>query len=605
MTQLRIHPQQHTNHARHLPTARSRRAISLAGLLGAFLLLLGGCQASSSAPLKADENLVGRAHGSPVATRHGALWYQIALSGDELRVHVRLLDPPERTAFFMPGEWAGHNDYAQAIEIRGAQTPDGPTTYTIDRGAQRVDIPSRGQPWVQLDYAVRLTRTRSAHSRFHPNFIDQLLFAYGPAFLMLPSDQIMRAQRDIPIEVRAPQSWKLLSTWTPMQRQASSAAAGMTVHGFLAETPAALRDAFLTAGPQLALKSPTRHAYTTPGTVQNAPEAPAAPPSLITLGFDPALAIDQDHFSQQVAHILTSFRHQFGDLGPVHALVRRPFGDAQTHRGVGRRGGFVVEISPDALPTLDPTSPALADTQTLILLAHEAFHLWNGHYLTAQAAWEPQTRWFKEGVTHYVALKTLARLGLLTRDALFAELLRSAEYYARNPARSPHTRARAGDLDHARLPYDRGVLLALAIDTFLSEHPHKDLPMQSRTESPTEPRTESPGEPGIEIWIERLLTQLAAHQQGYAPAHLRAAFLDVSADAPAAATFWDRLVDEQTALDPTEIFAFAGLHWLQESPTSAGRLLPIKSSQPALKRLFPFLRPDERPANGGADAYHD
>lgn len=590
MTQLSI-IQQRRGH-RALPLAERtgghefRRAARV-GALALVLLMLASCQSSSAA--RAEDDLVGGAHPAPAQTRHGALWYQIAAGEDELRVHVRLLAPPERTAFFMPGEWAGHNDYAEAIEIRGAHTPDGPTHYTIDRGARRVDILSRGQPWIQLDYAVRLTRQMSAHARFHPNFVDQLLFAYGPAFLMLPSEQIMRTMRDIPIEVRAPATWKLLSTWTPMKQNPSSATAGMTVHGFLAETPATLRDAFLAAGPRLALESPTSRAYTTPGTVSAAPEAPPeAPtqaPAAITVGFDPSLAIDQAHFSQQVARILTSFRHQFGDLGPVNALVRRPLGDAQTHRGVGRRGGFVVEIAPDALPTLDPTAPAGPDTQTLILLAHEAFHLWNGHYLTAQAAWEPQTRWFKEGVTHYVALKTLARLGLLTREAFFAELLRSAEYYARNPARSPQTHARAHDVDHARLPYDRGVLLALALDAFLTEHSAQGA--------------------GLEDWIASLLTQLAAHQQDYAPAHLRAAFLDVTRDAPRAAAFWDQLVDEQTALDPGALFSLAGLHWLQPSAGNPGRLLPMKSSQAAFERLFPFLRPDERPANGSADRYHD
>jgi predicted metalloprotease with PDZ domain len=511
--------------------------------------------------------MVGRAPKPGSRTRHGVLWYQIEASPQELLVHIRLLDPPERTAFFLPTQWAGHADYARAIGIRGARTPDGPTPYTIDRAAGRIDVKSDDARWIQLDYSVELVRRADGRGRFHPRFIDQVLFAYGPAFLVLPSDQIISEMRDILIEVRAPSDWKMLSTWTRLKSTPSTTVKGATVHGFVAETPAALRDAFLAAGARIKIER--RSGETGPR------EASQQGDSAITVGFDPALEVDRAHFSRRVAQILGAYRDGFGDLGAVTAYVRRAPGAEQERRGVGRRGGFVVEI-----PAGDSQASAQKDSThgnppqknlsdpILLLLAHEAFHLWNGHYLTPSPAAEPETRWFKEGVTHYMAVKTLAELGLFSRDDVLRELSKSAAYYMRNPAARRATEDRATPTDRARLPYDRGVLLALAIDTFLAEH--------------------SDGRIGVHDWIARLLQTMASRRQDYDLGHLRAAFIEVarSIDAPAP-QFWSARVAGPAHLNPAQIFRRAGLHWLHSPQQNRSRLLPLKMPQSPFPRLFP------------------
>src|SRR5690606_1055382 len=161
---------------------------------------------------------------------------QLEVGPNRLTVHIRLLKPPRRTTFFLPAQWAGNADYADAIQIHGAQVPDGLAPYTIDRSSGRLEVESNRASWVQLDYSVALSTRADRFSRFHPRFAEQTFFAYGPAFLILPSAQIIDMIRDIPIEIHAPADWEILSTWSAQKRSPSKAAADTIVHGYLAET---------------------------------------------------------------------------------------------------------------------------------------------------------------------------------------------------------------------------------------------------------------------------------------------------------------------------------------------------------------------------------
>ncbi len=444
---------------------------------------------------------------------------------------------------FLPGQWAGRSDYAQDISIQGAHGPDGPLAFTISRSEGRIDVESSDEQWVQLDYAVELRRRKADLERFHPRYFDRVLFAYGPAFLILPSEQISSQVRDIPIEVRAPSSWHMLATWKQVQARASHAVEGATVHGYLAATPGALRDAFIAAGPGLHLEHPATGAHA----------------SNLTVGFDPAVAVDRGRFSARIAQLLGAYRQRFGDVGPVSAYVRAISGGSQERRGVGRRGGFVVEI---------PADQPL-DDQALLLLAHEAFHLWNGHFLTPQPAAERQTRWFKEGITHYMAIKTLASLGLFSRSDVLRELSRSASYYERNPAARGQ---RSTQTDRARLPYDRGVLLGVGLDAMLLRG--------------------SQGRIGLQDWVARLLARRRRGGGLYDAADLRAALVEVSGSPSSPAVkLWDTYVAGAKTLDPSTIFDLAGLHWLDRGQQEGSRLLPVKRANSPFHKMFPQPAP--------------
>lgn len=510
-----------------------------------------GCQSSKPTDDATFEHLVGQAPQATAApddekrARHGVLWYQVEASAERLEVHVRLLHPPERTSFFLPGEWAGRDDYADNIRIQGARAPDGPVPFTISRSEGRIDVEASDARWVQLDYAVELRHKPGELRRFHPRFVDRVLFAYGPAFLVLPSEQITRQVRDIPIEVRAPSSWKMLATWKHVQTRPSSAVKQASVHGFLAATPGELRDAFVAAGPKIAIEHP----------------ATAEPHSALTVGFAPDAGVDRARFAQRIGQLLDAYRARFGDLGPVTAYVRTVEGGSEERRGVGRRGGFVVEI---------PADQPL-DDQAMLLLAHEAFHLWNGHYLSPEPSAEPATRWFKEGVTHYMALKMLAHLGLFSRADVLRELSRSASYYERNPAASGQ---RATTADRARLPYDRGVLLAVALDAALL--------------------ADSRGRVGVQDWLNHLIEEIGAHGKHYGPDALRAALVAVSGSSRSSAVeVWDRYIGAAKPLEPAAIFDRAGLHWLDRRQQAKARLLPVKRPQSPFPKMFPVETTEE------------
>ncbi|WP_168210367.1 M61 family metallopeptidase [Persicimonas caeni] len=528
----------------HFPRSRHSMCAPAGFGLLVLMVVLCGCQGGQKvADESTFERMVGSAPGSPEAAperRRGALWYQIEANSTRLEVHVRLLDPPDRASFFLPGPWAGRTDFADNISIQGASSNDGPVPFTISRSDGRIDVESDDAEWIQLDYAVALRHQSDERARFHPRFADGVAFAYGPAFIVLPSEQISRQVSDIPIEVRAPSDWRLLATWQHIRSAQSQAVEGSSVHGFMAPTPGALRDAFVAAGADIELYRPES----------------VSGDSQLTVGFAPAMEVDRQEYGERIAQLVRAYRQRFGDLGPATAFVR-PLEEANPsrRRGVGRRGGFVVEVS--------ETQPL--DSKTLLLLAHEAFHLWNGHHLTPEPSAEQATRWFKEGVTHYLALKTLAELGLLSREEVLRELSRAGSYYQRNPAAR---RRKSSTADRARLPYDKGVLLAVALDATLL--------------------ADSEGRVGLDDWVRHLIEQMGDAGNAYDAEDLRSTLVEVAGTSSSrAAKLWDEHVAGAKPLEPARVFERAGLHWLESSEQSKARLLPVKRDKSPFGHMFP------------------
>lgn len=472
---------------------------------------------------------------TPEAARAGALWYRIELIDERLDIRLRLLKPPPTATFFFPGRWAGREDFPRDIRLKGARTDLGTVPLSLDRSGGRIDVDAANARWLELAYDVQLHDQRTPETRFRAQLVDGVLFAYAPAILVLPSEGLVRQIRDIPIEVHLPKTWRTLATWTKVQRRASTQDAHTQVSGFLARDTFELRDAYLAASPTLSLQT-----HTLPNG------------HIMRAGFAPGLNLSRSAALAELAAVLRRYIHVFGSIGDVEVFLRPTPPDDRESRGVGRRGGFVLELA-----------SALNTHQRRMLIAHEALHLWNGHLLTPTRAAEPQTRWFKEGVTHYVALKTLNLLGMASRDDILAEVERSARYYARNPA------SRSGvstDADLARIPYDRGLLLALAIDAMLT-------------------RT---GQSDIHDWISNLLRVHHQGSPGYSLPVLREALLAVAGSSDEDLdSFWAQHITRNSHFSPDQMLVIAGLHWLRSSPGRPGRLLPIEARRELLHALFP------------------
>lgn len=125
--------------------------------------------------------------------------------------------------------------------------------------------------------------------------------------------------------------------------------------------------------------------------------------------------------------------------------------------GFARRGGAVLQVGVD---TANDT------TEFRTLVAHELFHRINGQEIEYASDDFEATTWFREGATSYVALLSLAHAGLLSADGVTSVLAEHASAYLASPALADTSIG--GDV-RRRFEYDRGVMLALALDVTLRE----------------------------------------------------------------------------------------------------------------------------------------
>jgi predicted metalloprotease with PDZ domain len=459
--------------------------------------------------------------------RRGALWYSITVKPDALEISARLLRPASRTSFFLPGPWAGRDDYADNIRILGAWGEGGSRALTLERAQGRLDVEAQqGDPWIELRYEVKLHQRTSVQQRFTPQRLGQGFFAYAPTFLILPSERIAQTLRDIPVEVRTTLASAPVSTWPLLQSAPSKVDASVRVHGFMAQDIHHLRDAYLTLSDELV-------------------EQPGAGARVI---FERSYLGPKAPLADAIRLVLTRYQERYGALGALTVVVRSPVGER--HRwGTGRRGGFVLELD----------QRAALDHDTLLLVAHESFHMWNGHLLIPTAAEEEQTRWFKEGLTHYIALRTLGELGLSGERALLNEVATAARRYMTHPMTLQGVEAGTPE-QRALYPYDRGLLLAMSLDDALRR------PNQQAC--------------SLDTWFDRTLA-LSRQRGGYYDSGLLKQALDeLPCDTTLARARWQQHVIEGRALALGSLFTDVGLHWLDAEGSRPAKLIPL-DGQPA------------------------
>ncbi len=102
------------------------------------------------------------------------------------------------------------------------------------------------------------------------------------------------------------------------------------------------------------------------------------------------------------------------------------------------------------------------------LLAHEIFHHWNGGLLSPLE--DEKTSWFSEGVTEYMANRTISRTGLISTELFLKKLethVAMYDYWMWPPPFQKTTLATAGgDKDFNRpAVYSGGVVAAFCLDT--------------------------------------------------------------------------------------------------------------------------------------------
>jgi predicted metalloprotease with PDZ domain len=475
----------------------------------------------------------------PAELRRGALWYSITARGDRLEVAARLLKPAARTSFFLPGAWAGRDDYADHIRIVGAWGEGGSRALTLEREQGRLDVEAEaGDGWIELRYEVRLYARTSAAQRFLPQRLGDGFFVYAPTMLILPSERVAQTLRDIPVEVRASSSGLAVSTWPLVREAASVQDATQRVYGFVASDIHHLRDAYLAVTDAVV-------------------EQPGAGARVV---FERGYRGDRAKLADTIRRVLALYQARYGALGEqvVTALVRSP-GERGLTWGTGRRGGFVLELDAEAR----------VGHETALLVTHEAFHMWNGHLLIPRSEEEAQTRWFKEGLTHYIALGALGELGLSSEREVLGELAQAARRYKH----SPMTRLGEGagtPEQRALYPYDRGLLLALALDEAL--------------------RRGSLDTCTLDTWFAQVLARSRQRGGYYDAALLGQALRELPCDTGAAQRVWQAHVVGSEALELDGLFGELGLHWLDAEGGRPAKLIPLDGQPARYARMLAMRR---------------
>lgn len=449
--------------------------------------------------------------------RSGQLWYLLRMGDPQtLIVRMRLMRPATRTSLFLPGAWAGVGTHADAISIRQAVGPKGPRSWTLLRDKGRVDIDTKGLPWVDFEYEVKLAATHTSASRFSAQRLGDGFFAYAPTLFVLPSAQWSARLVNIPVEIHVPADHELMSTWPLKKRAPSRVDARVMTYGYVVEDIGALRDAFVAT--TQALK-----AVASVGA---------------SVAFTPDFEGPREAIAEVIHKVMREYARTYGSVGDVSVLVRRLPKGVEALWGTGRRGGFILEL---------PNGAAVDDHLDL-LVAHEAFHLWNGHTLVPQPDQEQRTRWFKEGITHYIALRTAYKLGLIGQDRVLQEWAQAAQRYVLYHG-TPRLRQ---TLSH-RYHYDRGVMLALTMETTIGDHSLMDR------------------------WVLKLLSTPKQARSSYSQQRLLDVLQQVSVQDAALATLWRDHVERDDILEIKSMFTQLGLHWLPKSGARSARLIPLKS----------------------------
>jgi predicted metalloprotease with PDZ domain len=179
-------------------------------------------------------------------------------------------------------------------------------------------------------------------------------------------------------------------------------------------------------------------------------------------------------FIDLATQIITIEREFFADhTDPWFLITLTPEGGraqngAFSLGGTGLRNCFALYCNTGL--SLEPGSPYAE--RIALLLAHEYFHTWNGLKLRVDSQdgeeREGSGYWFSEGFTNFYARRLLHNAGLIDDRAYARNLSEALAAYDANPYKNaPNGKIRDEfwkNQDVGQLPYQRGDLIALAID---------------------------------------------------------------------------------------------------------------------------------------------
>jgi len=362
--------------------------------------------------------------------------YKVRIDADARRAHVEAevwIEGKELAmfnAFPIPGLKDGQASFIDQLDVRAM---DGQPIAVKDKGEGEYEL--QGDRRVRLRYDVRLD-----HDKYDwPGGQEEVLYhteegvmAIGYYLFLVPGEKMLGQTR---VEFDLPKGWSARTPW----KQAGAP------NSFTADTRRELVNNALFLGT-------------------------AQQEEFTSGGMRISMVLGKRHWQQRaimrelIERQLTTYVALFGrpPLAERYLIVANP---GATGDGGAFAGSFSQFLKGDINAMTRPFWGRV--------MAHELLHFWNGHSLVPAA---PTEEWFKEGVTDYLTVTTMARNGLFDQAHVtrFLENLGRGQSVARQGQGLKSTvRDAVKDKHNAwLLVYGGGAIAGLAMDVELRRASH-------------------------------------------------------------------------------------------------------------------------------------
>jgi len=357
--------------------------------------------------------------------------YRVTINADATRAHVDAsvwIEGRELVLFNVTPTAQLKNGQAEFLENIVASDGGGKPLALADKGEGEYELD--GDRRVTLSYDVRLEHGNYAWPAGAEEVsyrTDEGIMATGYALFLVPGVKMHG-----PTEVRfaLPQGWKAHTPWR----------AGSAPDSFIAETRRELANNALFLGT-------------------------ARGERLSVGGIDLTLVMGKRYWPQRASFVelierqLTSYQAMFGKP-PLASRYLVVINQNETGDGGAFSGSFSQFLRGDGDRATRPIWGRV--------VAHELLHFWNGVSMTPV---DDRQEWFKEGVTDYLTVVTMARNGIVDREYVkqFLENLGRGQMVARLGMGLKPTVEDAARDKHKNwlLVYGGGSVAALAMDVEL------------------------------------------------------------------------------------------------------------------------------------------
>ncbi|MEE4245234.1 MAG: hypothetical protein V2I33_07470 [Kangiellaceae bacterium] len=384
----------------------------------------------------------------------------IKQSNHDIAISLRFIASNSDTSRLKFTNWAGLDNKSQHIEQMNIVAGNESLEFKeISDGEWR--FTHTPQQAVEVSYVVKVNDRQAIGDNrevYRPIVNPKLFHAVGNNFLVLPQHLTDKV------------SLKL--TWINFEGLATLSSLGSIDQTFQVETDLqAIYDSLYVAGPLTVIKKNVR------GKVLyvslHGSDWPFTAKELADLAEKITVA-ERDYFDD----------HDFPFYWISAIGTGKPLKQGYEFSGTRLHNNFALFLNPSTVFEYDlPTgSPIIS------LLAHEMMHVWfGGKLLPASAIAKnniPQGTyaWLTEGFDNYFTNRVLFKSDILSKQQYINTINQLLKHYHNNSANNDDNTTLAKkfwtSLDHQKLPYQRGELIAFALDYALVEHSLKDLVLE-------------------------------------------------------------------------------------------------------------------------------